>query len=60
MHDVLFLCRLNPEAARLFAEGRFRDGFNAIDWTTDAVQDLQTTVVTGPTGAFCSSSAPEV
>ena len=60
MHDVLLLCRLNPEAARLIGEGRFRDGFNAIDWTTDAVQDLQTTVITGPTGAFCSSSSPEV
>jgi hypothetical protein len=51
---------LNPEAARLIEEGRFRDGFNAIDWTTDAVQDLQTTIVTGPTGTFCSSSKSEV
>lgn len=56
----IILCRLNPEAAALIQGGRFIEGFNAISWTSDAVQDLESTILTGPTAAFCTSATPEV
>ena len=52
--------RLNPEADSLFQQGRFTESFNAIDWTSDAVQDLERTILTGLIGTYCSNTATEV
>lgn len=56
----ILLNRLNPEAARLFNEGQVIGSFNAINWTSGTVQDLENIVLTGPKQTYCSSSSSEV
>ena len=61
-NDILYiyLHRRNPQAAMLYQQGRAIESFNAIEWSPDAVQDLEKTILTGPTGAYCRSAATEV
>ena len=39
----------------LWNQSRVVEGLNAIDWSSDTIQDLEKTVTTGVTAVFCSN-----
>ena len=41
--------------SQLWDQGRIVEGLNAIKWSPDDVQDLESTVLNGLTGVACAS-----
>ena len=47
--------RRNPQVSELWDQGRIVEGLNAIDWSSDTIQDLENTVLNGITEVYCGS-----
>lgn len=41
--------------SQLWDQGRVVEGLNAIKWSSDTIQDLENTVLSGVTGVGCAS-----
>lgn len=52
--------RLNPEANALFDEDQLVDGLNAIAWTSEESQYLESSILNGPIATICFSATPDV
>ena len=47
--------RRNPEVSALWDQGQIVEGLNAIDWSSDTIQDLENTVTSGLSLIVCAS-----
>ena len=53
--------RSNPTSAFLWrntssgAIGNFVKGFFVVNWTSEAIHDLENTILSGPVGTYCAS-----
>ena len=62
------MCSSNPTSATLWnvtgfdaeAIGSFVRGFYALNWTPEAKEDFQNTILNGPTGTYCASVTSDV
>ena len=42
------------------AVGDFVKGFFVVNWTSEAIRDLEDTILSGPVGTYCASVGPGV
>ena len=58
---VIILYRSNPISSILWSNtsiaaiGDFVKGFFVVNWTSEAIHDLEDTILSGPVGTYCAS-----